>query len=86
MITGFNPSVSNNKSRIQKQKFGSFPVPRDSGDSQVLLDKVGMGKIKPTPDNLESLKKAFKEGGKSIQGHLEEIVEHWKLNLEDFKK
>jgi hypothetical protein len=83
VLVSFNPTVSNKQ---QKQNFGSFPVPKHFGESQTLLDQVGMGKIQPTSDNLESLKKAFKEGPMEIKFHLEEIVDHWKLKLEDFKK
>ena len=84
MLVGFNSYMSNN--RNQKTSFGSFPVPKDFGESQALLDDVGMGLIKQTPDNIESLKTAFKQGHGTIKFHLKEIVEHWGLNLNDFIK
>lgn len=45
-----------------------------------------MNEIKPTPGNIESLKIAFKQGHETIKFHLQEIVEHWSLNLNDFIK
>lgn len=86
MLVSFNPMVSNNKSKIQNQKFGSFPVPRDSFDARRLYEKAYGGDLLPTPDNIESLKKALKEGKKTTQMGLEELAELWKLNPTELRK
>lgn len=90
MITAVKPySVQNNK----KQNFGSFPVPKHRGEAQSLLDKVGFGEIKKTPDNIESLKTAFKQGQAisggdwiSVRNRLNDIAETWGLNPTDLTK
>jgi len=95
MITSFNPVVSNNKnvSRNQKQNFGSFPVPRHLGEAQDLLDKVGFGDIKKTPDNIESLKTAFKKGKEvsggdwvGVRNRLKGIADTWALGPNELIK
>ena len=65
MITGFNPAVSNNRNTVQKQKFGSFPIPKDPFEARRISEKASSGDLLPTDDNIESLKKALKEGKKN---------------------
>jgi hypothetical protein len=84
MIIGFNPSASNN--RIQKQKFGSFPVPQNSREAQNLVDDVAAKIIKPTDDNIKSLKEAYLGIKEHLKPLMEEIAERWNLDPKDFKK
>lgn len=86
MITGFNPSVSNNRNRVQKQKFGSFPVPKDHYESGRLYEKAVAKDLLPTPDNIDSLKMALKEGKKTVQFGLEDLARLWGKDPNELRK
>lgn len=90
MLVSLNARVN---SRPQRTNFGSFPVPRHFGESKKLLDDVGFGDIKPTSDNIASLKTAFQKG-KEVSGgdwggvkvHLRQIAKRWGLDPEALAK
>jgi len=86
MLVSFNPMVSNNRSRVQKQKFGSFDVPKNLHEARRLYEKAYGGDLKPTEDNLKSLALAEKQARIDAKFALKQLHELWKSQMEELKK
>lgn len=83
MITGFNPTVSNN--RNQRTNFKALPIDKiieNHRTAETFVLDVYKGKFPKTDENVQDLETAYnrtKDCG--IKSHLEDAFEKWGVKL-----